>query len=124
MMNNRTILALSGKQATLTVREALLQQSLAGNKCYRAGERITEPDCQGEEGRAGNNRQSKTKKKLKRTLRYAHMHVPHIDASQVQSGCQLYGSCQVCQIWSPVCVLKEINIAFAAVRTRSYERCK
>ena len=31
----------------------------AGNKCYRAEERITEPDCQGEEGRAGNNRQSK-----------------------------------------------------------------
>ena len=47
---------------TLRVREALLQQSLAGNKCYRAGERITEPDSQGEEGRAGNNRQSKNKR--------------------------------------------------------------
>ena len=47
--------------ANRTVREALLQQSLAGNKRYRAGERITEPDCQGEEGRAGNNRHSKQK---------------------------------------------------------------
>ena len=45
--------------ATRTVREAPLQKSLAGNKCYRAGERITELDCQGEKGRAGNNRQSK-----------------------------------------------------------------
>ena len=50
-------------KATRTVREALLQQSMAGNKCYRAGELITEPDCQGEQGRAGNNRQSKKKKK-------------------------------------------------------------
>ena len=49
-------------KATRTVREALLQQSMAGNTCYRAGERITEPDCQGDEGRAGNNRQSKKKK--------------------------------------------------------------
>ena len=48
-------------KATRTVREALLQQSLAGDKCCRAGERITELDCQGEEGRAGNNRQSKKK---------------------------------------------------------------
>ena len=54
--------ALSTK-ATRTFREALLQQSLAGNKCYTAGERITKLDCQGEEGRAGNNRQSKKAKK-------------------------------------------------------------
>ena len=46
---------------------SLLQQSLAGNKCYGAGERITELDCQGEEGRAGSNRQSKTKPKRIRT---------------------------------------------------------
>ena len=46
-------------KATRTVRGALLQQSLAGNKCYRAEERITEPYCQGEEGRARNDRQSK-----------------------------------------------------------------
>ena len=52
-------------EATRTVREAPLQQSLAGNKCYRAGERITEPDRQGEEGRAGNNRQSKKRKRKK-----------------------------------------------------------
>ena len=47
---------------------ALLQQSLAGNKCYRAGERITELDCQKEEERPVNTRQSKTKmmkKKIK-----------------------------------------------------------
>ena len=56
-------------KATRTVRETLLQQSLAGNKCYRAGERITEPDCQGGEGRAGNNRQSKKKNKKNDTIR-------------------------------------------------------
>ena len=47
-------------KATRTVREALLQQSLAGSKCYRTGEWITEPDWQGGERRAGYNRQSKT----------------------------------------------------------------
>ena len=52
-------------RVTSTVREALLQQYLAGNKCCRAGERISEPDCQGEEGRAGNNRQSKKIYKMK-----------------------------------------------------------
>ena len=30
-------------------------------QCYRAGERITEPDCQGDEGRAGNNITAKKK---------------------------------------------------------------
>ena len=51
-------------KATRTVWEALLQQSRAGNKCYRAGERITELDCQGEKGRAGNDRQSKNNNKI------------------------------------------------------------
>ena len=57
-------LALSGKLCF----NSLWPVSLAGNKCYRAGERITEPDCQGEEGRAGNNRQSKKQKKQKQNL--------------------------------------------------------
>ena len=47
--------------ATRTVRKALLQQSLGDNKCYRAGERVTELDCQGEEGRVGNNRHFQNK---------------------------------------------------------------
>ena len=67
-VGNETIIiqfrcAAHSTKATRTIREALLQRDLAGNKCYRAGERITEPYCQGEEGRARNNRQSKKKKK-------------------------------------------------------------
>ena len=54
----RCSLAQSTK-TTRAVGEALLQQCLAGNKCYRAGERITEPAFQGEEGRVGNNLQVK-----------------------------------------------------------------
>ena len=61
-IHTRTIIS---TKATRTVMEALLQQSLTSDKCYRAGERITEPDCQGEEGRAGNNRQSKKNNKMK-----------------------------------------------------------
>ena len=55
-INTWSSCAAHSTKVTRTVREALLQQSLAGNKCYMAEERITEPDCQGEEGRAGNNR--------------------------------------------------------------------
>ena len=66
--NKKSRLALSGTKETRTVKEALLQQSLAGNKCYRAGERITELDCQGEEGRAGNNRQGKNQKCIEKSV--------------------------------------------------------
>ena len=44
----RTWSSCAAHSTNATVREALFQKSLAGNKCYRAGEQNTELDCQGE----------------------------------------------------------------------------
>ena len=66
--NNYKVALPTVQRRLRTAREALLQQSLADNECHRAGKRITELDRQGEEGRDGNNRQSK--KNTKTTMRY------------------------------------------------------
>ena len=54
--------------AASTVREALLQKCLPRNECCWAGERMTMLDCQGEQGRAGNNRHLQKKTKNKKML--------------------------------------------------------